>query len=127
MLARTRAIKVLDYAMQSEQGSDNCERFVEALGLKTLFSAFMGKGVKKHKVGASSAAEDDEHIVGILVSLFSNLASDTPARIRLLSKFVEADYEKVDRLLEIRESAVNRLRAVTKEITMERRVSGLVE
>ena len=43
LLARTRAIKVLDYAMQTEDGSANCERFVEMLGLKTFFSAFMGK------------------------------------------------------------------------------------
>jgi beta-catenin-like protein 1 len=43
LLARTRAIKVLDYAMQTEDGSDSCERFVDVLGLKTFFSAFMGK------------------------------------------------------------------------------------
>jgi beta-catenin-like protein 1 len=34
LLARTRAIKVLNYAMQTEEGSDACERFVEVQGLK---------------------------------------------------------------------------------------------
>lgn len=29
--------------MQNEAGSAGAERFVEMLGLKTLFSAFMGK------------------------------------------------------------------------------------
>lgn len=29
--------------MQSEQGAANCEKFVEVLGLKTFFPAFMGK------------------------------------------------------------------------------------
>lgn len=43
MLARSRSIKVLDYAMSGPAGSSNCERFVEAAGLKTLFSAFMNK------------------------------------------------------------------------------------
>jgi beta-catenin-like protein 1 len=43
LLARTRAIKVLNYAMQTEEGSDACEGFVEGQGLKTFFAAFMGK------------------------------------------------------------------------------------
>lgn len=60
--------------------------------------------------------------MGILVSLFTNLESDTPARIRLIAKFVENDYEKVDRLLEMREVAESRLQALDKEINMERRV-----
>jgi beta-catenin-like protein 1 len=34
---------VLDYALQTEDGAPACERFVESLGLKSLFSAFMGK------------------------------------------------------------------------------------
>lgn len=42
-MAKTRAIKVLSYAMQGEEGSANCEKFVEVLGLKTFFPAFMGK------------------------------------------------------------------------------------
>lgn len=29
--------------MRTEQGAPNCERFVEMLGLKSLFSTFMGK------------------------------------------------------------------------------------
>lgn len=49
-------------------------------------------------------------------SLFSNLASDSVPRIRLLSKFADSEYEKVDRLLELREHAVVRLKATEKEI-----------
>ena len=40
---RSRSIKVLDYAMSGAAGSPVCESFIEALGLKTLFSALMGK------------------------------------------------------------------------------------
>jgi len=42
-LSRSRSIKVLDYAMSGPAGSANCEQFVEALGLKSLFSALMQK------------------------------------------------------------------------------------
>ncbi|KAF8305019.1 DUF1716-domain-containing protein [Clavulina sp. PMI_390] len=114
MLARSRSIKVLDYVMSGPAGKANCERFVEALGLKTLFSAFMNKG-KKGKASAQTT-EDTGHILGILSSLFSNLDSDSVPRIRLLSKFTDSEYEKVDRLLDLRDSAVNRLRITDREI-----------
>nr|ODN88923.1 beta-catenin-like protein 1 [Cryptococcus depauperatus CBS 7841] len=121
-LAKTRAIKVLDYALQSEDGCASCIRFVEALGLKTLFSAFMGKGNSKSKHNATSTIEDEEHMLGILASLFTNLESDTAPRIRLIAKFVESGYEKVERLLELREGAEGRLGPVIKEISHERQV-----
>ena len=40
--------------------------------------------------------------------------------MRLLAKFVENTYEKVDRLLDIREGAGSRLKVVDKEIETER-------
>ena len=43
MQSKSRAIKTLDHAMSGAGGSAICEAFVEALGLKALFSAFMGK------------------------------------------------------------------------------------
>ena len=39
--------------------------------------------------------------------------------MRLLAKFVENTYEKVDRLLDLREGAVNRLAVVDKEIWLD--------
>ncbi|KAF9514143.1 hypothetical protein BS47DRAFT_1343472 [Hydnum rufescens UP504] len=120
MLSRSRSIKVLDHALSTPDGTANCERFVDALGLKTLFSALMNKADRKPKSGTTPASEDTSHILGILSSLFSNLASDSPPRIRLLTKFVEAEYEKVDRLLEIRDSATSRLAAADKEIASEK-------
>ncbi|KAJ6485071.1 Catenin-beta-like protein [Mycena vitilis] len=120
--ARSRAIKTLDYAMSGSSGTASCEAFVEALGLKTLFSAFMGKASKKQKSNAPPpASEDTSHILGILSSLFSNIPSESPARIRLLAKFVEGTYEKVDKLLEIRDNATSRLKAVDVEIETEKK------
>lgn len=46
-LARTRAIKTLDHALGGRDGIPLCEKFVELLGLKTLFSAFMGVRVRR--------------------------------------------------------------------------------
>lgn len=43
MESKSRSIKVLDYAMSGTAGAVICETFVDALGLKTLFTAFMGK------------------------------------------------------------------------------------
>lgn len=64
--------------------------------------------------------EDTSHILGIMSSMLSTLASETPARIRLLTKFVEKDYEKVERLLEIRNEAQARLKATEKKIAREK-------
>ncbi|THH32917.1 hypothetical protein EUX98_g1307 [Antrodiella citrinella] len=122
MQSRSRSIKVLDYALSGAAGTPACETFVEALGLKVLFSTFMGKQNKKQKGGVTStASEDTSHTLGIVSSLFTNLASDSPARIRLLAKFVESNYEKVDKLLEIRDAAQGRLTAVEKEIEVEKK------
>ncbi|KAF8076448.1 Catenin-beta-like protein [Lyophyllum atratum] len=121
--SKSRSIKVLDFAMSGIAGSPVCETFIEVLGLKTLFSAFMSKGTRKQKSTANlPPSEDTAHILGIISSLFSNIASDSPARIRLLAKFVESNYEKVDKLLEIRDGAYTRLKMAESEIEKEKQV-----
>ncbi|KAF8484777.1 DUF1716-domain-containing protein [Russula ochroleuca] len=121
MQARSRAVKALDHAMSGSAGTEACKVFVEASGLKYLFNAFMGKPLKRPKNATQfSAPEDTTHTLGILSSLFTNLPSDSPARIRLLAKFVENNYEKTDKLLDIRTSAQTRLTAVEREIDAEK-------
>ncbi|SCV72575.1 BQ2448_4112 [Microbotryum intermedium] len=109
-LSKTRAIKTLDHALQGFAGMELCVEFVEALGLKVLFTAFMGKGASK-KASGQLTHESTEHLLSILSSLLTSLASDSPQRLRLLSKFVEADYEKLDRLIELREETEARVNA----------------
>jgi beta-catenin-like protein 1 len=54
-MAKTRAIKVLDFAMSAEgEGAETCLQFVESLGLKTLFPVFMGKVRRSLKMRTSS-------------------------------------------------------------------------
>ncbi|KAI0053550.1 DUF1716-domain-containing protein [Auriscalpium vulgare] len=121
MQARSRAVKTLDHAMSSQSGTGTCEVFVEAQGLKHLFSALMGKASKKAKGAITpTASEDTTHVLGIVSSLLSNLPSDSPARIRLLAKFVENNYEKTDKLLDIRQTAQARLNIVDNEIEVEK-------
>ncbi|WVQ75430.1 hypothetical protein IAR50_005055 [Cryptococcus sp. DSM 104548] len=82
-LARTLAFRVLNYALQSPAGAPSCVRFVFASALPTFFSAFMGKGNHKTKNRhlQTCQVEDEEHPLGILGSLFTNLESDSPERI----------------------------------------------
>lgn len=77
----------------------------------------------KKKRHSAPTFEDDEHILGIIASLFANLPSDSPPRLRLVAKFVEADYEKVDRLLELRELAQSKMRPMERQIAANRIVS----
>ncbi|CAG8598044.1 17039_t:CDS:10 [Acaulospora morrowiae] len=122
MMSRMRSIKVLDHALSTPDGTSCCERFVEIFGLKTLFSAFMRKGLKKLKKTYKnfSEAEEEEHIIGIIVSLLKNLPNESEHRLRLVGKFIESDYEKVDRLLEMREGYESRVSAVDMEIEKEK-------
>jgi beta-catenin-like protein 1 len=111
--------------MSGHAGTASCETFIEAQGLKTLFAALMGKTGKKAKVASAPGGEETVHILGIVASLLTNVPSDTPARIRVLAKFVEGTYEKVDKLLEIREGAQARLTVIDKEIAAEKQVRSI--
>lgn len=119
--SKSRSIKALDYAMSGPGGAPVSEAFVDALGLKPLFTAFMGKSTKRQKTNVDLPhSEDIGHVLGIFSSLLTNLASDSTHRIRLLAKFVEGDYEKVDKLIEVRDGARKRLRNTEKELEQEK-------
>ena len=47
-MARYSAIKVLNHAMSGVEGEDNCQKFVDILGLRSIFPLFM-KTAKIHK------------------------------------------------------------------------------
>lgn len=44
-----------------------------------------------------------EHILGIIISLFKNLPQDDVQRLRLIRKFSDENFEKVDRLFDLLE------------------------
>uniref|UniRef100_A0A1A7WBA9 Catenin, beta like 1 n=1 Tax=Iconisemion striatum TaxID=60296 RepID=A0A1A7WBA9_9TELE len=97
-MSRTSALKVLDHAMIGPEGADNCHKFVDILGLRTIFPLFMKTPKKMKKTGASEK-EHEEHVCSVIASMLRNLKSQQ--RTRLHSKFTENDCEKVDRLMEL--------------------------
>jgi len=98
-MSRNSALKVIDHALSGKEGIENCEKFVEILGLRTLFPLFM-KTPKRNKKSGHTENDHEEHIISIIGSLLRNLKDNKP-RDRLVAKFVELDHAKTDRLLEL--------------------------
>jgi beta-catenin-like protein 1 len=108
-MSKARALRVLDHALGGSTGVAACERFVETAGLKTIFGMFMKKQDK----------ETMEHLLGIFSSLLRLLPGQSASRIRTLAKFVEKDYEKISRLLQLRKEHVERVSRAEQEIGEE--------
>ncbi|XP_053309605.1 beta-catenin-like protein 1 [Spea bombifrons] len=116
-MSRCSALKVLDHAMIGPEGTDNCHKFVDILGLRTIFPLFM-KSPKKMKKSGVSEKEHEEHVCSILASLLRNLRGQQ--RTRLINKFTENDSEKVDRLMELYFKYLDAVRAADKRIEGEK-------
>lgn len=84
--------------MSGPHGKDNCNKFVDILGLRTIFPLFM-KTPKKNRRKVLSTEEHEEHVSSIIASMLRNCRGSQ--RQRLVSKFTENDHEKVDRLMEL--------------------------
>lgn len=97
-MSRKSSLKVLNHAMIGKEGVDSCIKFVEVYGLRSLFPAFM-KTPKKILKDGGSEIEHEEHVCSIMLSLFKNIQGSH--RERVISKFVENDHEKVERLMEL--------------------------
>ncbi|KAG0059272.1 hypothetical protein BGZ89_000534 [Linnemannia elongata] len=123
-MTRIRAVKVLNYAMSTKAGTANCLRFVEIMGLKTLFS-----GIEKLKKAYKSFSEieEEEHLIGIMASLVRNLPLESGHRLRVVRKFVEDDYAKLERLLDLREGYEARVKALDEKIEQENKELGLTQ
>ncbi|KAG1755643.1 Catenin-beta-like protein [Suillus lakei] len=110
--SKSRAIKTLDYAMSGAAGTTILRKLCRGPWAEDALCCFHGQVIKptpqaskKSKSNAPTAAsEDTSHILGIISSLF-----------------VENNYEKADKLLEVRENAHNRLKVVDAEIEMEKK------
>lgn len=59
--------------------------------------------------------------------MFRSLRSNSDARIRLLAKFVEKEYEKLSRLVSIRREITSKLSTIDHEIALERSNLSLEE
>jgi len=111
-LAKARALRILDHAMSGGNATAVSQQLVDAAGLKTVFGMLM----KSQKMERSVV----EHLIGILASLLRYLPGGSPERIRTLAKFVENDYEKILKLVELRREYKTRLVKVDALIQRER-------
>ncbi|EIE91883.1 hypothetical protein RO3G_16594 [Rhizopus delemar RA 99-880] len=120
---------------------ENKNRFLEAEGIelmvimlkeKTLsriravksIDPCLKKGNKKLKKSHSSAfseSEDEEHITCIILSLLRNLRQEDVQRMRVILKFTEDDYEKVDRLIEMKDQYEKKDNQVKQELAEAQR------
>ena len=116
-MSRNSALKVLDHAMTGSDGANNCAKFVDILGLRTLFPLFMKPPKKNKKIGAS-VKDHEEHIVSIIASMLINLKGSH--KQRLVAKFSENDYAKVDRLMELHFKYYERVQKAENKIDRER-------
>ena len=60
--SRNSAIKVLDFALTNDEGAPLCNKFVEVLGLRTVFPLFM-QPPKQHKKRGLTQAEAEGHFL----------------------------------------------------------------
>ncbi|CAI0548340.1 unnamed protein product, partial [Linum tenue] len=137
--AYSSAIRALDFAMTKYPPA--CERFVDVLGLKTAFSAFMGKASSSSLIFwpwlyclicLTSLRYDLSKLIRNVV-LISAQISRSPVNLlrffvspggilrgtrreRLLSKFVENECEKIDRLMELYIRYSDRVKSETKRM-----------
>ena len=127
-MSRPRSLRLLDHALGGPSGGPCCERMVEAAGLKPAFSLLMKKVFRyfltSHRKAVAETLQHDnqatEHILGILASMLRSLPADSAPRIRLLAKFVEKNYEKIERIVQIRREYASKVSVVEHDITRER-------
>ncbi|KAM7278570.1 hypothetical protein ACFE04_005704 [Oxalis oulophora] len=112
--AYSSAIRALDFAMTNYPPA--CERFIDVLGLKTAFSAFMGKiPINKKSKRERYQEELEERIISLIASLFGGILRGS-RKERLLSKFIENECEKIDRLMELYIRYSDRVKAETERL-----------
>lgn len=109
--SKPRALRLLDHALAGFIVPELGEKFVEAAGLRTV-GGMLGKKIDRGTT---------EHVLGIFASLFGQLPGDSAARIRVLAKFIDSEYDKVDKLLIIRQEYGSRLQPVDQQISAERK------
>ncbi|OKP14598.1 Beta-catenin-like protein 1 -like protein [Penicillium subrubescens] len=93
--SKPRALKILDHALGGSGGAPACERLQEG--------------------------QNTEHLLGIFASLLRLLPGGSAPRIRALAKFMEKDYEKIEKLIKLRREYAARVSPVEQAIEKERK------
>ncbi|TQS32670.1 hypothetical protein Golomagni_07008, partial [Golovinomyces magnicellulatus] len=107
--ARPSALRVLDHASSGEGALAVCSKIVDAGGLKNIFTLFM-KGRDQRLT---------EHILVILSNMLRVLPGDSAERIRTLAKFVEKQYEKTKKLVNLRQDYDLRIKRAEQQFRQD--------
>ncbi|PHH76668.1 hypothetical protein CDD80_1346 [Ophiocordyceps camponoti-rufipedis] len=91
--SKAPALRLMDHATggASTAAVDVCVKIVDAGGLRPLFTLFI-KSRDRRLQG---------HMLGVLASMMRLLPAGSAERIRTLAKFVEKDYEKTAKLVQL--------------------------
>lgn len=112
-LSRNGALRVLDHALTGSEGADCANKFVDILGLRTIFPLFI-KTPSKHGKRGLTKQEHEGHVLSIIHWLLRNCR--TNQKQRLMAKFLENDHEKVDRLMELHFAYLDRVMATDRQL-----------
>ena len=121
---RIGSIKAINHCLSTDKTGDQildlcCNKFIEILGLRVLMPVFMKpNSIVGHKKDSSLVDEVEEHCLSIILALLKNCKSDLKRRV--LTKFVELDFEKTDRLIELHFKYSERLMKCDSLIKKER-------
>ncbi|KAG7283488.1 hypothetical protein CRUP_035281 [Coryphaenoides rupestris] len=77
-MSRTSALRVLDHGMIGPEGTDNCHKFVDILGLRTIFPLFMKTPKRMKKVGVSEKEHEGSGV--FREESFRRRSIDSPVR-----------------------------------------------
>ena len=117
------ALKVILYAITDNK--INAERFIFVGGLKYVFPMLFGRGLPKVMVSGKKKSrsteekqETEEDILGIISQMCILLhdSKEQDCSNRLLSKFLEADFEKLDHCVELFAKYSRQLKATEYQI-----------
>lgn len=123
------SLKVIAHVMSSDKGVDDvlkncCTKFVDILGLRVLFPIFLqpksiiGGKVKKKELPALVDSIEEQTLT-ILVALL-RFADKGEQQRRIVTKFVESEFEKTERLLELHFKYYERLSKIDSKIRKEK-------
>ena len=128
--SKQRALRVLDHALGGLGGAPACGRLVEVAGLRTVFGMFMKKvcpvlsNCRDESIKTDLQQQENqtiEHLLGIFASLLRLLPGGSAERIRTLAKFMEKDYGKIEKLVNLRRDYASRVSPVEQAIEKERK------
>lgn len=121
------ALKVINHVLSSDKGRDEilencCNRFIEVHGLGVLCPILMKPrsmiGAAKKREAASTLDDVEEHCLSIVLALLKYCKPENKKRI--VNKFIEKDYEKTERLVELHFKYAEKLSKCDAQIKKER-------